>query len=141
MGGRRHRGRIRPVGGTEEAGSRRVSMPLAALPVLSRPRPRRSTPQEPIPLESRASHASHVRSSSHSYSPGPAPSSTPSRYAPLPLYAVDEARRGGSVASEPAYSRLRSELARKRSGSEEPVEGLGRGGGVVNALRGTLPGR
>jgi hypothetical protein len=40
-----------------------------------------------------------------------------------------------SVASEPAYSRLRSELAgRRRGGSEEPEDGSG----MMRALRGAL---
>lgn len=45
----------------------------------------------------------------------------------------------GSVVSEPAYSRLRSELAgRRRGGSEEP-EGEGETGNeILRALRGAL---
>jgi hypothetical protein len=64
-----------------------------------------------------------------------------------------ELRRTESVYSEPAYTRLRSELAsRRRGGSEEPeeraeVSDIARGGRresgseLFRALRGTLPGR
>jgi hypothetical protein len=45
------------------------------------------------------------------------------------------AQASQSVASEPAYSRLRSELAsRRRRVSEEPEDGTG----VMRALRGAL---
>ena len=52
-------------------------------------------------------------------------------------------RSSESMVSEPAYSRLRSELDRKRGQSEEPLDIESHRGGseLLRALRGTLPGR
>ena len=56
---------------------------------------------------------------------------TPSRTS---IHTSDIALASQSVASEPAYSRLRSELAsRRRGASEEPEDG-----GIMRALRGAL---
>jgi hypothetical protein len=56
---------------------------------------------------------------------------TPSRTS---IHTSAIAQASQSVASEPAYSRLRSELAsRRRGASEEPEDG-----GVMRALRGAL---
>jgi len=56
---------------------------------------------------------------------------TPSRTS---IHTSNMAQTSQSVASEPAYSRLRSELAtRRRGASEEPEDG-----GMMRALRGAL---
>ncbi|CAD6580193.1 MAG: hypothetical protein TREMPRED_002685 [Tremellales sp. Tagirdzhanova-0007] len=60
-----------------------------------------------------------------------------------PRESSERPRSSGSLVSEPAYSRLRSELDRKRGMSEEPpdIEQHRVGSELLRALRGTLPGR
>ncbi|KAK4689851.1 protein SFI1, partial [Tremellales sp. Uapishka_1] len=134
----RHRGRIRPA----REPARRVSNPATPLPSVAR----RSTPGV-----SATPTFETTAPSKYSRSPN-APQQVPivagrthrrisSQHLPLPLPSSSD-----TVSSEPAYSRLRLELDkrrtsgnedRRRSGSGEPEEK--RGSELLRALRGTLP--
>jgi hypothetical protein len=69
-----------------------------------------------------------------------------SQHRPSPSLAHREVtpKYSETAVSEPAYSRLRLELARKRRGASEEPEAIGdaeAGGGVMRALKGRLPSR